>query len=69
MMHGYGSCCPQTAVIAKYLAQAGIEVFGMDMRGMGDSEGVRGQTDSNKSIYDDYWSMIFEACKKFKINQ
>ena len=68
MMHGYGSCCAQMAVVAKYLAQSGYEVFGMDMRGMGDSEGKRGQIDSNKVIYDDYWMLIFEACKKFKIN-
>lgn len=69
MMHGYGSCCPHMAVAAKYLAQAGYEVFGMDMRGMGDSEGVRGQLDNTEVIYSDYWLLIFEACKKFKVNQ
>lgn len=57
------------AVIAKYLAQVGYEVYGMDMRGMGDSGGVRGKLDTNKTIYDDYWMLIFEACRKFKINQ
>lgn len=69
MMHGYGSCCAQMAHIAKYLAEDGFEVFGMDMRGMGDSEGVRGQIDRNKDVYDDYWALIFEATKKYKIDQ
>ena len=68
MMHGYGSCCPQMAHIAKHMAAEGFEVFGMDMRGMGDSEGARGQIDCNKDVYDDYWMLIFEACKTYKIN-
>ena len=50
-------------VLAKYLAASGTEVFGMDMRGMGYSEGVRGQSDTTKDCYDDYWGMIFAACK------
>ena len=56
------------AHIAKHLAADGFEVFGMDMRGMGDSEGVRGQIDRNRDVYDDYWMLIFEACKTYKIN-
>jgi len=39
MLHGYGSNQPQMATIAKFLAAADFEVFAMDMRGMGHSEG------------------------------
>ena len=65
MMHGYGSNCAIQAVIAKYFVEKGYEVFGMDMRGMGDSEGERGFLDSTDVVYNDYWQMIFSACKKF----
>lgn len=57
------------AIQAKYFALADYEVFGMDMRGHGDSEGIRGHFESNIDIYNDTWMCIFEACKKFKINQ
>ena len=63
MMHGYGSNCAQMGVLAKYLAASGTEVFGMDMRGMGYSEGARGVSDTTEDCYDDYWGMIFAACK------
>ena len=39
------------------------------MRGHGDSEGERGVFEDNEKIYEDYWLLIFEACKKFRINQ
>ena len=69
LFHGYGSHAPQLAIVAKYLAEAGYECFGADMRGMGDSEGNRGIFEDNEQIYNDYWLLIFEACKKFQINQ
>ena len=67
--HGYDSCQPHIATVAKYLAQAGYEVFAVDMRGHGDSEGQRGVFEENEKIYEDYWLLVFEACKKFRINQ
>jgi len=57
------------AILAKYLAAANYDVFAMDMRGMGDSQGKRGIVEKNEDIYNDYWQFIFETCKKFKINQ
>lgn len=55
MLHGYGSCAPQMSIIAKYLAQADYEVFAMDMRGHGDSEGKRAHIEKNEDLYNDYW--------------
>ena len=69
MLHGYGSCAPQMAILAKFLAESGYEVFSFDMRGHGDSEGERGIFLSADQVYGDAWAMVFEACKKFKINQ
>ena len=42
LIHGYGSCAPQNAILAKYMAQEGYEVHAIDMRGHGDSQGFRG---------------------------
>jgi len=69
MLHGYGSCAPHMAVQAKLLAENDYEVFSFDFRGMGDSEGERGVFLSSEQVYGDCWAMVFEACKKFKINQ
>ena len=56
------------AVLGKHVAQQGYDVFSMDMRGHGDSEGERGINLGAEQIYNDQWAFIFEACKKFKIN-
>ena len=69
MLHGYGSCAPQMAVLAKFLAQGDYEVFALDYRGHGDSEGERGTFLSTEQVYNDCWALIFESCKKFKIDQ
>jgi len=69
LLHGYGSCSPHLAVLAKFLAANDYEVFAFDYRGQGDSEGERGVFLNSEQIYGDCWAMIFEACKKFKINQ
>jgi len=69
MLHGYGSCAPHMAAIAKFLALNDYEVFAFDMLGHGDSEGERGIFYSSEQVYGDCWAFIFEACKKFKINQ
>ena len=41
------------SITAKYLAAEGNEVFGIDMRGHGDSEGERGIFETTEEIYDD----------------
>jgi len=56
------------AIIAKFLAESDYEVFSFDMRGHGDSEGERGIFLGTDQVYNDCWSLVFEACKKFKIN-
>lgn len=69
MIHGYGANAAQMAVIAKYLAQNDYDVFSVDMRGHGDSGGEKGIFESTDQMYSDLWAFIFEAIKKFKINQ
>ena len=68
-IHGYGSFASHNAVYAKYLAEAGYEVFAMDQRGFGYSEGQRAVIEKTEDIYSDQWLFIFEVIKKFKINQ
>ena len=68
MYHGYGSCAAHISVFAKFYAADGYEVFAMDMRGFGNSEGERGFINSSDQLYSDCWALVFEACKKFKIN-
>ena len=55
ILHGYGSYTENMAIIAKYLAEQDYEVFGMDMRGQGDSEGIRGCFENTDQVYNDYW--------------
>ena len=69
MLHGYGSSNAYSALLAKNLALNNYEVFAIDMRGQGESGGERGMFDSEQTIYDDHWSLIFEACKRYNINQ
>lgn len=69
MLHGYGACAPHSAVMGKFLAAGGYEVFALDMMGMGDSEGERGICFGTDQVYGDSWAFVFEACKKFKIDQ
>ena len=69
MLHGYSSCAPHMAVLAKFLAADGFEVFAFDMRGHGDSEGERGGFLSTEQVYSDCWALVFEACKQFAIDQ
>ena len=57
------------AIVARNLAAAGYDVMGIDWRGMGSSEGERGYIESADVLQSDQWCMIFEACKKYKINQ
>ena len=47
ILHGYGQNAPRLAIQAKSLAQAGYEVFGMDMRGFGNSGGGRAVVEAN----------------------
>ena len=53
MIHGYGSHQEFMSITAKYLAAEGNEVFGIDMRGHGDSEGERGIFETTEQVYDD----------------
>lgn len=52
-------------MIPKYLADSDFEVFAIDQRGFGHSEGIRGQIDSTEDAYNDQWLLIYEAIKKF----
>ena len=52
-IHGYGSFVNHNAVYGKYLAEDDFEVFGVDQRGFGESEGERAQIDCADDIYAD----------------
>mgnify|MGYP000893295230 CR=1 FL=1 len=62
MLHGYSSCAPHMAVLAKFLAADGFEVFAFDM-------GERGGFLSTEQVYSDCWALVFEVCKQFAIDQ
>ena len=64
-IHGYGATNANAALVAKNFSLANYDVFGIDQRGQGASEGDRGNFDSIQTIYDDQWAMIFEVLKKF----
>ena len=68
MVHGYGKGLRYSALIARNLAMAGYECFGIDGRGQGGSEGERGYMDNQEVLLSDQWCLIMEACKKYKIN-
>ena len=68
-LHGYGSYSQDNSIYAKYLADEGFETFAMDQRGFGESGGIKFKIEKTKDIYNDYWLLIFEAIKKFDINQ
>ena len=67
-MHGYGSYANQNACFAKYLADFDFEVFALDQRGFGESEGERAVIEKAEDIYNDQWLLILEAIKHYKIN-
>ena len=52
-MHGYGSYCNVNGMLAKCLAENNYEVFGMDQRGFGLSDGKRGVVENKEDIYND----------------
>ncbi|KAL4475164.1 hypothetical protein ABPG74_001860 [Tetrahymena malaccensis] len=59
--HGYNSHIGQSAHIAEYLSQHGIEVVGYDYRGFGKSDGLRGyvpQLDSHMKDAIQYFKII-----------
>ena len=56
------------ALIAKNFAMKDYEVFGMDMRGHGDSGGPRGTFESAEQLYADEWKLIETACSKYDID-
>lgn len=51
--HGYGSYVGKFAYYAKLYHDQGYEVIGMDYKGFGHSEGVRGRIESRADFYED----------------
>ena len=68
-IHGYGSYANQNGALAKVLAAKNYEVFAIDQRGFGHSEGIRGLIEEKSHVYEDQWLLIFEAIKKYGIDQ
>lgn len=53
-IHGYGAYANRDAGIAKELAEKGnFEVFAIDQRGFGESEGMRAIVEKTEDIYND----------------
>jgi alpha-beta hydrolase superfamily lysophospholipase len=51
------------------LADHDFEVFAIDWRGFGESEGLRSVIESAEDLYNDHWLLVHEVCKQFKVNQ
>jgi alpha-beta hydrolase superfamily lysophospholipase len=68
-VHGYGAYANHDADLVKQIAELGnFDVFAIDQRGFGNSEGLKAIVENNQDIYDDQWLLIFEVLKKFKID-
>ena len=52
-MHGYGDYVQRYGYFARVLAEAGFDVVGIDQKGFGYSEGLRGFIQSADSVVDD----------------
>lgn len=68
-LHGYGSYAHANGSLAKYLADFDFEVFAIDQRGFGESEGCRCLIERTEDVYNDQWLLIFEAIKQYRIDQ
>ena len=64
--HGYGSYVDKFAYIAKIFVENGFDVIGMDYKGFGHSEGIRGLIEDRDSFYNDGYQFIKKA-RKFYI--
>lgn len=67
-IHGYGGYCMRTGFWFKLMAEAGYEVYALDQRGFGLSEGERGFIESEDILYGDIYSFIFGVTKKYDID-
>lgn len=68
MIHGYGASNANMCLIAKNLALNHYDVYGMDMRGHGESGGMRGNFETEETLLNDQWALIFEACSRDSID-
>lgn len=59
--HGYGSYVDKFAYIAKPFVEQGYDVIGMDYKGFGHSEGIRGLIADRHQFYDDGYQFIKKA--------
>ena len=64
--HGYGSYVGKFAYYAKLYRDQGYEVIGMDYKGFGHSEGVRGRIESREDFYEDGFQFIQKVRKFYK---
>ena len=68
MLHGYGASNANMCLLAKNLALNLYDVYALDMRGQGESGGMRGNFETEETIYNDQWALIFEACARDSID-
>jgi len=67
-IHGHGTYAGRFAYFFKLFAEAGFDVFAVDQRGFGKSEGERGCMDSQEAIYKDNWGFIERVLKEYQID-
>jgi alpha-beta hydrolase superfamily lysophospholipase len=62
-VHGYGCNTTNHAYLAQIFAQNGYEFCGIDQRGFGLSEGIRGRVENMSSVINDLNKFNEEYCK------
>lgn len=63
LVHGLGEHCGRYCHVADFFNTVGYSVTAFDLRGHGNSEGIRGHADSYKTIMDDIQHFVEEASR------
>lgn len=58
LVHGYGEHCGRYEHVARYLNDQGLDVFGIDVRGHGKSDGIRGYVARFTEYHDDVDALL-----------
>jgi alpha-beta hydrolase superfamily lysophospholipase len=64
--HGYGSYVGKFAFYAKIFQEQGFDVIGMDVKGFGHSEGLRGFIEDRQDFYEEGLDFILRVRKFYQ---